>query len=103
MFHLRYTHVFISNSAQILERKPVCKQNGAAEEGILHAIKNSNAGEHEKMDRNIVEKFPAAAVCLKKTRCEKICCDEKRKCKREKSSTAHRVSFNPMKFTRNRS
>jgi len=27
MFHLRYTHVFISNSAWVLEGRPVCKQS----------------------------------------------------------------------------
>jgi hypothetical protein len=33
-----------------------------------------------------------------KTDDEKIRGNEKWKCKREKTSTAHRVSFNPMKF-----
>ncbi|MFJ9534668.1 hypothetical protein [Herbaspirillum sp. NPDC101396] len=66
--------------------------------GFCRQSKNINTGEHENLTGTSSE-FSGCRSMPQKTRREKIRGDKKQKCKREKTSSAHRVSFNPVKFT----
>jgi len=69
----------------------------------LQAIKKHQSRRRRKTTETLSENFfRLPQYALKKLTTKKPG-DEKPKYKREKTSTAHHVSFNPMKFARNRS
>ncbi|WP_238534052.1 hypothetical protein [Herbaspirillum lusitanum] len=72
MYHLRYTHVFISNSARVLEGRPVCKQLSGQGRDFAGNQKTSTQANTKKTYRNIAGIFRLPQYASKKQRLEKF-------------------------------